>query len=102
MLAEIMDFVVGSVSTMVVFALYKTFINKKSNVNEPISYPFLYIPTRKGFKCPKCRSVYAAQPAICSCFDFPREHFHFQCGGKNWEKDKWCCGFQCIMRTDDD
>lgn len=50
---------------------------------------------RHGFKCPKCINIHCntAQPDLCSCLEYPRDHFHFKCGD---------CGFKSLLRTADD
>jgi hypothetical protein len=44
-----------------------------------------------GFRCPKCINISKniAQPAICSCFEYHKEHYHFKCND---------CGYTNIMR----
>lgn len=48
-----------------------------------------------GFYCPKCINMHSntKQMPACSCEDYPRVHFHFECGD---------CGFKSLMRSADD
>ncbi len=48
-----------------------------------------------GFRCPKCINVAKnkKQYPICTCDDYPREHYHFKCGD---------CRYTNILRTADD
>ena len=49
----------------------------------------------QGFRCFKCRALPRnnMQMPHCSCYEFPRGHYHFKC------KE---CAFAAIMRTADD
>lgn len=56
------------------------------------AYPWLW-ENNAGFTCPKCGYPSKRQPPICSCEEYPREHFHWKCVD---------CEYKCIMRTYDD
>lgn len=74
------------------FATFKE-LNKAHPVKDQLgAYPWLWKKTH-GFKCPKCSYYSKKQPPICSCEEYPREHYHWECED---------CDYKCIMRTYDD
>src|SRR5258708_28500819 len=104
MLIELLTYSVGVGSTLG-FLMFKGRKKKDASLpkkqDDPHSVPWLYVDYKVdkkryyGFKCPKCHHLnkWTQQMPLCECFDFPREHFHYECDG---------CRFKTIMRTADD